>query len=113
MTPWRDDIVTTSTCPVCGTGFDRVRRQRYCSAACKQSAFRQRQQPTAVETSPAPAKRRRHYTVYECGDCEQRYAGQQWCHDCNRPCTRIGQGGPCPNCDEPLTIDDLLPAPPR
>lgn len=26
----------------------------------------------------------------------------------SRPCTRIGLGGPCPHCDEPIAITDLL-----
>jgi hypothetical protein len=37
--------------------------------------------------------------------------GEQWCPDCNRPCTRDGPGGLCPSCEEPVTVDDLLPTP--
>jgi hypothetical protein len=42
-----------------------------------------------------------------CPSCATRYHGEQWCHDCNQPCTRIGLGGPCPHCDEPVTLTDL------
>jgi len=117
VTPPRNDIrddvpedVVASTCPVCGAGFSRIRRQRFCSPACRQAAFRARSQPPPVEVPPVPATRRTQVTVYECGQCEQRYLGQQWCSDCNRPCTRIGLGGTCPHCDEPVAVDDLLPA---
>ncbi|MGH3550383.1 MAG: hypothetical protein ACRDQU_20150 [Pseudonocardiaceae bacterium] len=108
----RDDIVTTSPCPVCGTGFLPVRRQRFCSPACRQTAYRRRH--PIEPTVPIPDGRpRREITVYTCPECDQRYLAQQWCHDCNRPCTRIGYGGPCPHCEEPVTVDDLLPEPPR
>lgn len=118
MSPPRDDIVTTTAgtgarCPVCGTPFVRVRRQRYCSPACRQAAFRDRSgdpltataAPIATSTRPL---RRREVTVYTCPDCEARYLGQQWCHDCNTPCTRTGVGGLCPACAEPVAIDDLI-----
>lgn len=100
IAPPRDDIVTTSTCPVCGTGFTRIRRQRYCTPACRQNAFRRRHQlpdPVADPVAP-PGPRRRDVTVYTCPDCEQRYLGEQWCPDCARPCRRAGVGGLCPRC---------------
>jgi len=43
-------------------------------------------------------------------ECETRYLGEQWCPDCVRPCRRIGVGGLCPHCDEPVAIPDLLTA---
>jgi len=102
VTPSRDDNVTTSTptataCPVCGRGFIPVRRQRYCSPACRQGAYRRRQ-PPAPTTAVAvpPGRSRRAGTVYACTECEARYLGQQWCPDCNRPCTRIGGRRPMP-----------------
>ena len=121
MTPPRDDNVTTTLtatarCPSCDTPFVRIRRQRYCSPACRQTAYRARHQPPAPPQPTAltaATVRRRDTTVYACPDCEQRYHGLQWCHDCNRPCRRLGPGGPCPHCDEPVTIDELLPDTPR
>jgi len=52
--------------------------------------------------------RRLDATIYECPTCNTRYHGEQWCHDCNQPCTRVGLGGLCPHCDEPVAISDLI-----
>ena len=39
-------------------------------------------------------------------------SGQQRCEDCGIFCRRVGAGGCCPHCDEPVAIADLLgPAP--
>lgn len=106
--PPRDDNVTTTpaACPVCGTLFIPVRRQRFCSPACKQRAYRARRPapdpPAAAAGPPGRAAR-----VYQCGECEQRYLGEQWCHDCTRPCRALGPGGYCPCCGEPVAISDL------
>lgn len=115
MSPPRNDIRNDidpagsgSTCPTCGAGFTRSRRQRYCTPACRQAAWRNRH-PPAPTTPTVPAGRpRREITVYACPECEQRYLAQQWCHDCNRPCRKIDIGGLCHNCDEPVAISDLL-----
>lgn len=45
--------------------------------------------------------------VYECPDCEQRFLDQRRCPDCQLFCRRIGHGGECPHCDEPVAINDL------
>ena len=108
--------VTTSAasravCPVCAAGFTRVRRQAYCSPACRQAAWRSRQPatlPTASAATVGPTRTRRDVTVYTCTECEQRYLGLQWCPDCQRPCTRVGLGGLCRDCGEPMTVDELL-----
>lgn len=50
----------------------------------------------------------REDTIYQCGNCDQRYLGQQWCHDCNQPCQRIGPGSTCPHCEQPVAINDLI-----
>jgi len=109
--PCRDDIETTThpgqrPCPVCGTSFVPTRRQRYDTNACRQIAYRRR---TARPTVPdVPAERRRDTTVYRCTECDTRYLGQQWCFDCVRPCRRLGSGGECIHCGDPLTVDELL-----
>jgi predicted amidophosphoribosyltransferase len=114
-TPSRDDNATTSApdsqllCPVCWTPFTRIRRQLYCSEVCRKAAWRRRHTPAAPVAPPVPpARRRRDVTVYSCPDCDTRYYGTQWCDDCRQPCTRIGLGGLCPHCDEPVAITDLL-----
>lgn len=115
--PLRDDSGTTSThigqgapppsaCPTCTTPFTATGRQRYCSTACRKTAFRRRhqqdQQPVVV---PPPARRR--HTVYQCGSCDTRLLGQQRCADCNVFGTALGLGGTCPCCDEIITLADL------
>jgi hypothetical protein len=41
--PTRDDNETTTTrCPICRTPFIAVRRQRYCTNACRQIGYRRR-----------------------------------------------------------------------
>jgi hypothetical protein len=105
--PSRDDNETTTRhCPVCGIQFSPVRRQLYCTNACRQIAHRRRHHHAEPVDIPAPVTRR-DSTIYICQECEQRYLGEQWCPDCNRPCRRLGTGGSCPHCDEPVTIQDL------
>jgi hypothetical protein len=73
--PSGDDMATTSSlssCPVCGTPFVRVRRQRYCSDTCRRTAWRRRHAAVQPEPALIPAtRRRRDSTVYECGDCDE------------------------------------------
>ena len=109
MPPRRNDIETTSACPNCATTFTPIRRQRYCSQACRQAAWRARHpdpvsQPAVVVP---PTMNRRDVTVYQCLECDSRHLGEQWCRDCNRPCVRVDLGGLCPHCDEPITIRDI------
>jgi len=99
-------VTTTTACPICGVEFRPIRRQRYCGQACRQAAYRRRL-PAEPVVVPA-ARRRRDITVYACTECDQRYLGEQWCPDCARPCLRVGHGGLCPSCDEPVAIEDLL-----
>ena len=56
----------------------------------------------------APARPRRPATVYECPECELRLLGTQRCPDCGSFMTKLGLGGLCSNCDEPVTFDELL-----
>jgi hypothetical protein len=115
-TPSRNDAETISPrrlcrCPVRGAGFPRNRRQRYCSPACRQTAWRARHtNPAAPAATTTTHRPRRDTTVYARDQCQQRYLGQQWCPDCHRPCHRVDIGGLCPHCDEPVTVTDLLPS---
>lgn len=107
MTPSRDDT-GTMTCPVCQHMFIPAGRQQYCGSPCRKTAFRRRHQdsPSPLTVPAAPA--RREHTVYECPECEQRLYGQQRCQDCGIFARKIGPGGPCPHCDEPVAIQDLI-----
>jgi hypothetical protein len=98
--PLRNDRETTTACPVCATTFTPTGRQQYCTPACRQAAWRARNtENTTPATITIPASTsRRDITVYECPDCATRRFAEQWCPDCNRPCTRIDIGGLCPHC---------------
>jgi hypothetical protein len=104
--PSRNDTVTTR-CPCCGRGFIPMGRRRWCSDACRQAAHRRRHQPPPSPLEPPPPRPRRPATVYACASCDQRYLGEQRCPDCNRFCQRVGFGGHCPSCDEPIAHIEL------
>jgi predicted amidophosphoribosyltransferase len=107
--PLRNDSVTMADgiCPVCGNPFRPVGRRRYCSDACRQAAWRARNcVPKPI--LPIPDGTPRSDTVYECPSCGVRYLGEQRCPDCQLFCRRIGPGGNCPHCDEPVAISDLI-----
>jgi hypothetical protein len=105
--PSRDDTAT-KTCPVCQRPFVATGRQTYCSSPCRKTAFRRRhQQPVAAITVPA-ARPRRDYTIYECPNCTDRLLGEQRCPTCGIFARRVDIGGPCPHCDQPVALNDLL-----
>jgi hypothetical protein len=108
MPPSRNDIETTSACPVCAAAFTPIRRQRYCTPACRQAARRARHRDPRPAVVVAPTTHRPPITVYQCPACDTRQLGQQWCHDCHRPRMRVDLGGLCPHCDEPVAISDIL-----
>jgi hypothetical protein len=72
------------------------------STRCRQAAFRNK---NAAPRKPVVAKAA---TVYQCPLCEGRYLGDQYCNDCGTFCRRLGPGGPCPCCDEPVSVTELL-----
>lgn len=104
--PSRDDDVTMH-CPVCATSYTPVGRRRWCSPACRQAAYRRRHH-TATPPALPPPQRRKETTIYECPHCGTRQLGDQRCSDCGTFSRRIGPGGPCPHCDEPVAINDLI-----
>jgi ribosomal protein S26 len=101
----RDDGVTMA-CAHCGRLYPVSGRSRYCDNACKQRAYRARRKappvPTRLSRSPKEA------TVYYCEECDTRYLGVQYCESCNLFCRRLGAGGRCPCCDEPVAVNDLV-----
>lgn len=107
-TPSRNDARNDSEprpCPVCQQPFLPRGRQRVCSAACRQAAWRQRHPsplPRMPQRTPRPE------TIYECPSCQARYLGEQRCPDCGVFCRRVGPGGSCPHCGEPVAVADLL-----
>ena len=105
--PSRNDGVTMG-CVDCGRMVAAVGRRRYCAAACRQVAWRRRQAVAVPPRSPVPARMPRPATVYECPSCGARLLGVQRCADCGVFCRRVGPGGACPHCDEPVAVADLL-----
>ena len=91
-------------CAQCAQPFQRTGRALYCTSACRQAAYRDRQ-PKPTPTPPTP----RPTIIYECPACDQRLIHTRRCPDCNLYCRRIGTGGPCPHCDQPVTHTDLNP----
>ena len=96
------DVGATMPCPVCGAPFIAFGRRRHCSTACRQAAFRRRR---AALIEPVIAK---PDTVYACPSCDARLLGEQRCDACNTWARRLGPGGPCPCCDEPISVPELL-----
>jgi hypothetical protein len=109
-----DPIPAGRLCPICQTG-PIPPRARYCSDACKQRAYRLRRtavappELTTQAATPQHRQARIAHTVYECPACETRLLGTQRCPDCHVFCRRLGLGGPCPHCDEPVLLADILP----
>lgn len=105
--PSRDDRVTIP-CPVCTRAFVPIGRQRVCSAACRQALYRRRRGAGPPVPVLPPRRSRRDGTVYACPACDARYLGQQRCDACGVFCRRVGAGGECPHCGEPVAVADLL-----
>ena len=106
-TPSRHDGVTMA-CPVCGRAFTPGGRRRFCSDACRATAFRRRRggdPPVIVVPATVP---RVPVTVYECDACGERAIGRQRCDGCSTFMRRVGIGGACPGCDEAITVRELL-----
>ncbi|MDQ2729811.1 MAG: hypothetical protein M3Y91_18585 [Actinomycetota bacterium] len=83
-------------------------RQKYCSDACRAAAYRRRRDAGRTAIVVPKAQPRRPITVYECDTCGTRALGEQRCETCGSFMRRIGLGGSCPACDEPVTVQELL-----
>ena len=113
----RDDgriVDRVHRCLVCGGPFKAAGRGRYCSHACRQKAYRLRQERTDEAQTEAwrrELERRTvllQQTVYECPGCEERSLLTRRCPDCNLMCRKLGLGGLCPHCDEIVLVSDLI-----
>ena len=107
--PWRHDPVTIP-CPVCGQPFTPLGRQAYCSGACRAAAYRRRRNHQPPPPALPTGWPRRPITVYECDSCGNRALGDQRCDDCGTWMRRVGVGGHCPACDEPIALSELTDA---
>ena len=104
---------STRGCAVCPAALPSA-RARYCSAACRQRAFRLRHanRETADLTGLRRELQRRRalvaHTVYACPSCDERFVGERRCPDCQRFCRALGLGGHCPDCDHPILLGELV-----
>ena len=62
--------------------------------------------PPSSLSRPAPPGPGQMPKIYECPECGERQL-QRRCPDCNLLTRRLGHGGLCPHCDEPVTLTDL------
>ncbi len=111
--------LTALTCPVCTAPLPSL-RARYCSAACRQQAFRLRhprdaasEQVTRTELATLRRVLQRQralvaQTIYECPRCEERFVGERRCPECHVFCRALGLGGHCPECDHPILLAELV-----
>ena len=99
-----DDV---TTCPVCQHNFTPVGRQKYCSDACRAAAYRRRKNAARPPLTIPKTQPRRPITVYECDNCNTRALGNQRC-ECGTFMRRVGIGGCCPNCDDPIAVVELI-----
>ncbi len=105
------DAAVTATCQACGQRIPASHGRRYCSPRCRQAGYRRRSSPHVEPPPLPPTGSRRNTTVYACPDCATRTLGPQRCPDCNTFTRRLGHGGHCPHCAEPVTVEELLQMP--
>jgi len=111
MTPSRPRRVTigvTMACALCGDAFVPAGRKRFCDDACRAAAYRRRHALARPVVVVPAAARRVPITVYECPGCGARAVGAQQCTECSGFMRRVGIGGACPHCDEPVTVAELV-----
>jgi ribosomal protein L32 len=105
--------VVVRVCPVCG-GMPPNARAVYCTAACKQLAYRLRHQRlVTVDTVIIREQLQRQrllvaHTVWECPSCGEQSLGERRCSDCGLFGRSVGLGGNCPECDTVVLLSDLL-----
>ena len=82
--------------------------RRWCSAACRQAGYRRSHQAPLEPPTLPPRQPRRPATVYECDGCGARALGEQYCPEgCATFMRRVGTGGFCPACSEPVAYQEL------
>jgi len=98
-------------CPVCDRPVGSS-RATFCSATCKQRAWRLRHlRVPDLDRVSHDLRRRGQLTgasVYECPRCQARMLGERRCAECNLMGRRVGLGAECPHCSEVVVIEELL-----
>jgi hypothetical protein len=101
------NVSVTAGCLICQEPLPPGRARTTCSDRCRQTLWRRRHQPTPIPAPLPPARQRKATTIYECEDCATRLRGEQRC-ECGKFMRRIGPGGLCPHCFEPISLEELL-----
>ena len=98
-------------CPACGELFARTGRQKWCSDRCRQVGWR-RHHPASASTAAAaalpPPRPKRAGTVYLCPALRHPLPGRTVLQRLQHVLLPGRAGGYCPNCDEPVAINDLI-----
>jgi hypothetical protein len=98
-----------TACPICQSWFVPLSsRHRYCSSACRRTAWERAHTNPPTGPTHAAALAGEPGDVYACALCHRRRLGPGTCDHCGTWLTRIGLGGACPHCAEPVAIRDLL-----
>jgi hypothetical protein len=95
-------------CPGCQHPFSPVGRQSCCSEACRVAVYRRRRETAAAPVVAPRSTRRQPVAVYACGRCGARAVGERRCGGCQTTMSRVGLGGCCPCCEQPVAVDELL-----
>ncbi|MGH9087195.1 MAG: hypothetical protein ACRDYZ_03655 [Acidimicrobiales bacterium] len=95
-------------CPVCQDAFVPTGRQKFCSDACRSAAYRRRREQRPAPLVVPKSQPRRPITVYECDACGARSLGDQYCANCSTFMRKVGIGGSCPSCDDPVAVAELV-----
>jgi predicted RNA-binding Zn-ribbon protein involved in translation (DUF1610 family) len=107
------DAGSTRACLACGSPLTGS-RARFCSAACKQLAYRLRRRGDTTSDLSAlrqDLQRRRiltTHTIYECPSCGERFVGERRCSSCQLFCRSVGLGGHCLECESPIVFAEVL-----
>ena len=106
-------------CLICDTVI--LTRAKYCSSSCRKLDRQRRKQltpstsrapepslaaPRLVSPDPNAPIPLEWQAVNECHECQRRFLGPR-CPACLLPGNRLGLGGPCPHCQQPLLLTDL------
>ncbi len=97
-------------CLVCNILIASPRGRHYCSSACRNKAWRRRRDEKIFRSDTHAPGQPSWQAIYACPNCKRRLLGDHRCPDCNIFGTRLGLGGRCPHCEEPVLLTDLATA---
>ena len=98
----------TITCPVCQRPFTPQGKRRWCSEGCRVAAWRRRRQQAGPAITLPPARPRRPITVTSATAAPPAPWDSNAATNAAPSCAKLQLGGPCPHCDEPVAVTELL-----